>query len=991
MKNLILTASLLFLISTSLFAQRIFEQNGKFGLKGNDSTVLLKPEYENINLCYSLDEVNTSFQIKIDNTFDDFGGFGEDDFGEGDLDSFGETEGRTPPKYVSVQLNGKKGLFGLGKNGNKLEEILPVEFQSFQAFGEESNSSFDGGKLQILLLQKENKWAIFSPKEQKLTKVNYKFEELSVGNSASGNWIVAKQNGKWGFVDRTNTEIKTNFIHSKKPEFKFENTFLVETLPNKDPRFVMLSKEENKVKLSEYFNLSSTRHSGLIGKKNGAWGVVHTSGIVLLPFEYEKVTFYPSNFSFELRKNGKTGLAFYSGSSIIIDSVESDEDLAVGKTYNPIELKIPVEFDKIQRTEEIYLIEKNNKVGVYSQKGEPILPIEYDDIKKTYKKPRLVVQKNGKQGIISYSENAGKIESKMELPVEYEDLQSDYDLKSGFFAKKDGKYGVINPDYSIALPFEYDSLISYPRYFLKKGGKWGRLELTSKGESLEFKTAIPFKYEGFRRLENSSQFVLVENGKSKLYHIKTNELVSELEFDQVGWEKNGWVWFMNDGEFGLVEIKTGEVTPQEGIASKFSLKWETPIGQTTYRTNIMLANGQIVVGSNGLERGKRDAKDGIYLIDPKTGEINQQLNPTATPKADVNGQAISGDKIFFTNENGESFCYNLSGKTIWRATIKDNFSGDDYYDTESKIGEFENSPALADMNGDGKDDVVFTSEAGQIYVLNGENGRRIDLPKFKREDNYSFLATPLLYDVSGDGTPDILTGGRWNNLMAFDGKTGELLWKRKEPYSVLASATILLEKNELPKVLVASRSNQIDFANLKTGKTEKRIIYDDYALFATPMLTPSKTLVLGTAEPRSEGILQTFQLTKESWKEDEDTKDILFNSKDNAKAKHTANRISSAGFVADVLGNGEFQIGMVSESGEFSLINEQGEIIQQLRLPAGVEAPIFVGDIDSDGKLEIVFACLDGMLRCYETNSEGKVFWGQFRGDNKNSGVMDFR
>ncbi len=994
MKNLILTTSLFFLISTSLFAQRVFEQNGKVGLKGNDSTVLLKPEYDKINLCYSLGEANTSFQIKVNNNFDgfdDFGGFGEDEFGEGDLgtdlDSFSETEGRTPPKYVTVQLNGKRGLFGLGKNGNKLEEILPAEFQTFQAFGEESNTSFEGGKLQLLLLQKENKWAMFSPENEKLKKANYNFDSLSLENS-SGNWILAKNSGKWGFIDKKNPTIKTSFIYSKKPIFKFENTFWVETLPNKDSRFVMLSKEGDTVKTSEYFNLSGTRHGGLIGRKNGNWGAVHTSGLVLLPFEYEKVTFYPSNFSFELRKNGKFGLALYSGSSIII---ESDEDLAVGKTYNPIELKMPVEFDKIQRTEEIYLVEKDNKVGVYSQKGEPILPIEYDDIKKTYKKPRLIVQKNGKQGIISYSENAGKFESKVELPVEYEDFQSDYDLKSGFFAKKDGKYGVINPDYSTALPFEYDSLISYPRYFLKKEGKWGRLELTSKEESLEFKIAIPFKYEGFRRLEHSSEFILIENGKSKLYDLATNEPISELEFDQVGWEKNGWVWFMNDGEFGLVEIKTGKVTPQEGIASKFSLKWETPIGQTTYRTNIMLANGQIAIGSNGSERGKRDAKDGVYLIDPKTGEINRQIVASRGEKTDINGQAISGDKIFFANENGEAFCHDFSGKPIWRVSIKDNFSGDDYYDTESKIGEFENSPALADMNGDGKDDVVFTSEAGQIYVLNGENGRRIDLPKFKREDNYSFLATPVLYDVSGDGTPDILTGGRWNNLMAFDGKTGELLWKKKEPYSVLASATILLEKNELPKVLVASRSNRIDFANLKTGKTEKRVIYDDYALFATPMLTPNKTLVLGTSEPRSEGILQTFQLTKESWEEDENTKDILFNSKDKAKTKHTANRISSAGFVADVLGNEEFQIGMVSESGEFSLINEEGNIIQQYRLPAGVEAPIFVGDIDADGKLEIVFACLDGILRCYDTKSEGKVFWGQFRGDNKNSGVMDFR
>jgi outer membrane protein assembly factor BamB len=506
---------------------------------------------------------------------------------------------------------------------------------------------------------------------------------------------------------------------------------------------------------------------------------------------------------------------------------------------------------------------------------------------------------------------------------------------------------------------------------------------------LEFETVIPFQFDGFARLEHSTNFFMVENGKFKLYDTKTNQPIADMQFDQVGWEKYGWIWFKKDNEYGLMAMKTEKITPQKTIESKFSLKWETPIGQTTYRTNIMFANAQIVVGSNGSERKKKDSKDRIYLIDPKNGKINQRIQPTPTGKTDVNGQAVSSNKLFFTNENGEAFCYDFSGKQIWSASIKDKFKGDSYYYTEDKIGEFENSPALADMNGDGTEDVVFTSEADQIYVLNGENGKRIPLPKFKREESYSFLATPVIYDISGDGTPNILTGGRWNNLMAFDGKTGELIWEREEHYSMLASATILLKKNELPKVLIASRSNRIDFADLKTGKTEKRIIYDDYALFATPMITPSKTLVLGTSEPRSEGVLQTFQLTKESWDKDEKIKDILFNSKDKAKATQKSNRISSSGFVADVLGNGEFQIGMVSEWGEFSLANEQGEIVQQFRLPAGVEAPIFVGDIDADGKLEIVFACLDGMLRCYETDSKGKVWWGQFHGDNKNSGVMD--
>jgi hypothetical protein len=113
---------------------------------------------------------------------------------------------------------------------------------------------------------------------------------------------------------------------------------------------------------------------------------------------------------------------------------------------------------------------------------------------------------------------------------------------------------------------------------------------------LEFETVIPFQFDGFARLEHSANFFMVENGKFKLYDTKTNQPIADMQFDQVGWEKYGWIWFKKDNEYGLMAMKTEKITPQKTIESKFSLKWETPIGQTTYRTNIMFANAQIVVG-----------------------------------------------------------------------------------------------------------------------------------------------------------------------------------------------------------------------------------------------------------------------------------------------------------------------------------------------------------------------------------------------------------
>ncbi len=89
-----------------------------------------------------------------------------------------------------------------------------------------------------------------------------------------------------------------------------------------------------------------------------------------------------------------------------------------------------------------------------------------------------------------------------------------------------------------------------------------------------------------------------------------------------------------------------------------------------------------------------------------------------------------------------------------------------------------------------------------------------------------------------------------------------------------------------------------------------------------------------------------------------------------------------------MLGNGQTQFGIADESGLFYLVDQNGKELMKLSLAAGVESPIFVKDIDNDGKLEILIACLDGYMYCFDTQSKGKVHWGQFRGNNQNIATL---
>lgn len=62
-----------------------------------------------------------------------------------------------------------------------------------------------------------------------------------------------------------------------------------------------------------------------------------------------------------------------------------------------------------------------------------------------------------------------------------------------------------------------------------------------------------------------------------------------------------------------------------------------------------------------------------------------------------------------------------------------------------------------------------------------------------------------------------------------------------------------------------------------------------------------------------------------------------------------------------------------------------------MRISLILEIPILIlliADIDEDGQNELLIAANDGYLYCYETNGSGFIYWGQFRGNNFNTGVL---
>jgi outer membrane protein assembly factor BamB len=116
----------------------------------------------------------------------------------------------------------------------------------------------------------------------------------------------------------------------------------------------------------------------------------------------------------------------------------------------------------------------------------------------------------------------------------------------------------------------------------------------------------------------------------------------------------------------------------------------------------------VIVGSNGdAYNSKNDPRDGVYLLSTNGGHVVKHISPQQIGDTDVNGVAIFNQQLYFGNDNNMFYCYDFDGDEIW---------------SRKTGGDVEGAPSLSDLNSDGFPDVVFSTEAGELYALNGQSG-----------------------------------------------------------------------------------------------------------------------------------------------------------------------------------------------------------------------------------------------------------------------------
>ncbi|MBN1500809.1 MAG: PQQ-binding-like beta-propeller repeat protein [Spirochaetes bacterium] len=434
----------------------------------------------------------------------------------------------------------------------------------------------------------------------------------------------------------------------------------------------------------------------------------------------------------------------------------------------------------------------------------------------------------------------------------------------------------------------------------------------------------------------------------------------------------------SDGRKGW--IYGAALTEYPLIGTGFKFKWKYKIGLTTFRSSIKYFKKNIYAGSNGSKRDSlNDPADGVYILDSVSGKLKKHISGKSPADTDVNGIAVSEFGIYFGSDDSKIFCYTTDGnRKIWE------FKAD---------GDIEGCPVLTDLDSDGVRDVVAASENNTVFALNGKNGRIIWIYHdniVSEYEAFGFIASPACVDLNFDGTDDIIIGSRNNIFYALDGGTGQILWS-----SVPAGVSLTSDESESEENGRFAGFPVYSGIHASAFITGKKIIFaESYSVihFLAFDGTETDSIELENQTFGIEGLFSSPVMYNEkvfigsSWWGDDDN---VWAAGNGIRNYITAGRVSSTCVIADVLGNGSMQVLFATERGELLILNSDGVLISRFKLPGGVEATPLVEDVDGDGRLEILIACLDGSLYCYETESSGKVYYGQFRGNNFNTGRVD--
>lgn len=315
------------------------------------------------------------------------------------------------------------------------------------------------------------------------------------------NYFIAKQDKKFGIIDK-NSNILVPYKYDYLWKFH-KSGYLSAKLQDK---YGVLDSEYNVVIPFEYEYVSEWSSELFAVVKNGKWGCVNYNNEIVIPFEYDKLYIYKDYII----------LGKYQ---CILKDYEIENEIVYGvKDFNNNVL-IPFEYKEIRPFDDDLSLKdnttfsvktKNDKFIILNSNNEKICNTEFDDIitassnlySVKIERKYGVIDRFGnikipfgkfytiyrfdifdKNELLGCAENedfyCGLINQNGEIVIPFEAKYKDwvYTYNKLIIMYKNEKYGVIDRENNIVIPFIYDYLLLRNDYNIAMiGEKWGYID-----------------------------------------------------------------------------------------------------------------------------------------------------------------------------------------------------------------------------------------------------------------------------------------------------------------------------------------------------------------------------------------------------------------------------------------------------------------------------------------------------------------------------------
>lgn len=295
------------------------------------------------------------------------------------------------------------------------------------------------------------------------------------------------------------------------------------------------------------------------------------------------------------------------------------------------------------------------------------------------------------------------------------------------------------------------------------------------------------------------------------------------------------------------------------------------------------------------------------------------------------------------------------------------------------------SPMIVDLNNDGQREIVVLSGDGKMYAysFNGTLLSGFPVQVQNTEDNFGniiIMPSPAAVDLDGNGTKEIVIGTLDKSLKVLN-SDGSVRFTKTLDSAVYSSPLIAKVNSSTYRIIIATASGKIYlFDNLGNLVTSRSL---GSGFVSSPVLADlDKT---GTPQ------LIAATLGGEIYKLNPLTLATMW-------SLPTGQQIYSSPVIADVDGDNYLDMVFGGQNGFLIPLTRQGYLVDSTTMAAiepfnsWIISTSAIGDIDRDGKIDIVAASMDKKIKAFSlpsTTVNIKVWWSSFGNDLGNTRVAD--